>query len=89
MIIIKIIMVDLKLEFGGGMELLFGNIRSHNISLPDHVPNTQPPRPANISFLLQWMKENLLKDPRVELFLDQDGQSVQVPLSIKQSPLSF
>jgi ubiquitin related modifier 1 len=30
--------INIKVEFGGGLELLFSNIRSHTISLPSTIP---------------------------------------------------
>lgn len=34
--------VSLKIEFGGGLELLFSNQRSHRIILPAQVPSGNP-----------------------------------------------
>jgi len=74
--------LNLKIEFGGGLELLFSNQRLHTISLPSSIPEdvnkstdgspdpTQ--RSANMSFLLNWLKQNLLKE-REELFMDGDS----------------
>ncbi|KZV74964.1 hypothetical protein PENSPDRAFT_647491 [Peniophora sp. CONT] len=66
--------LNLKIEFGGGLELLFSNQRSHKIALPASIPASSPAAkadapdaPANIAYLIQWMKENLLKE-RPELF---------------------
>ena len=36
--------IELKIEFGGGLELLFGNQRTHVLSLPTTVPRA-PRRP--------------------------------------------
>ena len=36
--------IELKIEFGGGLELLFGNQRTHVLSLPTTVPRA-PHRP--------------------------------------------
>ncbi|KAG8754905.1 Ubiquitin- modifier 1 [Serendipita sp. 396] len=71
--------IILKIQFGGGAELLFGNVRSHDISLPSMANATQSGskqsgRPADITFLIQWMKENMLKE-REELFVD--GETVR------------
>ncbi|ETW77333.1 hypothetical protein HETIRDRAFT_125501 [Heterobasidion irregulare TC 32-1] len=60
--------LNIKIEFGGGLELLFSNQRSHRISLPAHRLAVQP---ANMDFLIQWLKENLLKE-RAELFVEND-----------------
>ena len=73
--------LDLKIEFGGGTELLFGNKRSHRITIPTIAPatasNSKPERPADVSFLIQWLKDNLIKE-RSELFVDANGQGVCV-----------
>ncbi|KAG8809424.1 hypothetical protein FRC17_003451 [Serendipita sp. 399] len=71
--------INLKIQFGGGAELLFGNIRSHNVSVPSVASATpsgskQSERPADITFLIQWMKDNMLKE-REELFVD--GETVR------------
>ncbi|KIO22413.1 hypothetical protein M407DRAFT_245184 [Tulasnella calospora MUT 4182] len=77
--------LNLKLEFGGGMELLFSNKRSHRVSIPAHVPAPPPPtasaspatdrpdtpRPSDVNYLIHWMKENILTE-RVELFMEGD-----------------
>ena len=73
--------INLKIEFGGGLELLFGNVRSHKITLPATAPVTasgsKPERPADVTFLIQWLKDNLLKE-RSELFVDASGEGVCV-----------
>lgn len=90
--------LNLKVEFGGGLELLFSNQRTHTLSIPETIPidsKTQsatetvqfeeseaaslirrmaslPERsPANVTFLLHWLKDNLLKE-REELFMEGD-----------------
>jgi ubiquitin related modifier 1 len=77
--------LNLKIEFGGGTELLFGNVRSHKITIPATAPPTapttpgssKPERPADVTFLIQWLKDNLLKE-RSELFVDANGKGVCV-----------
>ncbi|KAI1792823.1 ubiquitin-like modifier 1 [Ganoderma leucocontextum] len=77
--------ISLKIEFGGGLELLFSNQRSHRIDLPALVPapasasaspaspstdNSEPPKqPADVTYLLLWLRDNLLKE-REELFIE-------------------
>lgn len=68
--------LNLKIEFGGGLELLFSNERTHKIALPTRIPASSPAvkadapdAPANITYLIYWLKENLLKE-RAELFED-------------------
>jgi ubiquitin related modifier 1 len=73
--------LNLKIEFGGGLELLFGNVRSYKITIPVTAPATasgsKPERPADVTFLIQWLKDNLLKE-RSELFVDTNGEDVCV-----------
>lgn len=71
--------ISVKIEFGGGLELLFSNQRSHKIEIPATVPpaaegkeneDTKPKgRPADITYLMYWLRDNLLKE-RVELFIE-------------------
>ncbi|KAI0701833.1 ubiquitin-like modifier 1 [Cytidiella melzeri] len=73
--------ISLKIEFGGGLELLFSNKRSHKVTIPSHVPvpadaNPTPKpegkksgRPADITYLIYWLRDNLLKE-REELFIE-------------------
>ncbi len=77
--------ISLKIEFGGGLELLFSNQRSHRITIPALIPTSQPlagntgagegdeadvPRgTANLTYLIFWLRDNLLKE-RAELFVE-------------------
>ncbi|XP_065551829.1 ubiquitin-related modifier 1 [Lathamus discolor] len=60
--------VSLQVEFGGGAEFMFDGVKKHQVTLPCQ------PEPWDIRNLLQWIKENLLKD-RPELFMQ--GESVR------------
>ena len=86
--------IPLKIEFGGGLELLFSNQRSHRINLPgfipnetsgdtktsDRVPDEETSRkPADVNYLLRYLRDNLLKE-RVELFMENDTMQVIVVL---------
>jgi len=72
--------ISLKIEFGGGLELLFSNKRSHRITLPAAVPtsnstnitspNTEMTKPIDITYLIYYLKDHLLKE-RVELFMEK------------------
>ncbi|KAF2773085.1 ubiquitin related modifier 1 [Teratosphaeria nubilosa] len=62
--------IPLKIEFTGGLEILFSNTRNHKISLPATSPEGQP---ANISFLIKWLCDNLMKDPRRDMFVLDDS----------------
>ncbi|KAH7922128.1 ubiquitin-related modifier 1 [Leucogyrophana mollusca] len=72
--------LSLKIEFGGGLELLFSNQRIHNISIPASVPldnsitsaDSIPPadvKQADVTFLMHYLRETLLTE-RPELFID-------------------
>ncbi|KAJ1525497.1 hypothetical protein ONE63_010306 [Megalurothrips usitatus] len=60
--------LKITLEFGGGAELLFGNSKKHEVTLPTCD------KPWTIRNLLPWIKDNLLKE-RPELFLQ--GETVR------------
>jgi ubiquitin related modifier 1 len=67
-------MADMKLriEFGGGLELLFSNMRKHRIAIPLMVPHGDKiGQPVDINFLIHWLKDNLLKE-RPELFIENE-----------------
>ncbi|RPD61708.1 ubiquitin-like modifier 1 [Lentinus tigrinus ALCF2SS1-7] len=67
--------INLKIEFGGGLELLFSNQRSHRIAIPANVPVPTPEgsdvqtKPADLTYLIFWLRDNLLKE-RAELFVE-------------------
>lgn len=72
--------ISLKIEFGGGLELLFSNQRSHKISIPsivrkDDSTSLLPPengtdtKPADITYLIHHLRDHLLKE-RPELFME-------------------
>jgi ubiquitin related modifier 1 len=65
-------LISIRIEFGGGMELLFDNVRSHSVQLPALIPDNQTP--VNVAYLVPWIRDNLLKE-RVELFME--GKSVR------------
>lgn len=60
--------VEIKVEFTGGAELLFENVKKHKLSLP---PQGQP---WTIRDLIQWIRTNLLRE-RPELFVQ--GETVR------------
>ncbi|KAI0657437.1 ubiquitin-like modifier 1 [Cubamyces menziesii] len=77
--------ISLKIEFGGGLELLFSNQRSHHVTVPAFVPASSgtakatalpagdedgaPKRPVDLAYLIFWLRDNLLKE-REELFIE-------------------
>jgi ubiquitin related modifier 1 len=63
-------MMKLRIEFGGGLELLFSNTRKHRIAIPSTVlRGDKIGQPVDIEFLIHWLKDNLLKE-RPELFIE-------------------
>ena len=62
----------LKVQFGGGLELLFSNQRDHNVTIPSVASkNNGEKGPVDIEFLIRWLKENRLTE-RPELFIEGD-----------------
>ncbi|XP_018604893.1 ubiquitin-related modifier 1 isoform X1 [Scleropages formosus] len=57
--------IALRLEFGGGAELLFDGVREHLVTLPGQS------EPWDMKQLLAWIRGNLLKE-RPELFVQGD-----------------
>ncbi|KAI5303222.1 hypothetical protein KEM56_007777 [Ascosphaera pollenicola] len=62
--------IPITVEFTGGLEMLFANERKHKVSIPSTNESGQP---ADIAYLVRWLCENLLKDPRKELFVLNDS----------------
>ncbi|OBZ76176.1 Ubiquitin-related modifier 1 [Grifola frondosa] len=76
--------ISLKIELGGGLELLFSSQRSHRVTIPSRVPISESraasgspedatadgeTKPADLAYLIFWMRDNLLKE-RAELFVE-------------------
>ncbi|KAJ3021811.1 Ubiquitin- modifier 1 [Thoreauomyces humboldtii] len=60
--------LTVKLEFSGGMELLFNNEKKKTVVLPD----TFVAGAATLLDLLPWLRDNLLTE-RAELFMQGDS----------------
>jgi ubiquitin related modifier 1 len=62
-----------KVEFGGGLELLFDNKRTHQLTLP-HPPSkegvAEQTKATDVTYLIHWLKDNLLRE-RPELFVEE------------------
>ncbi|KAK5654843.1 hypothetical protein OQA88_6879 [Cercophora sp. LCS_1] len=58
--------ISITVDFSGGLEMLFDNKRRHSLSIPANDKNAKP---ANIAFLIEYLCENAMKDPRAELFV--------------------
>jgi hypothetical protein len=65
---------SIRVEFGGGLELLFSNQKSHKVDIPTTATDDNP---TDIKYLILWLKDHLLTE-REELFLD--GNTVYVHL---------
>lgn len=59
---------SVRVEFGGGLELLFSNQKSHKVVIPATTANEKS---TDMTYLMLWLKDNLLKE-REELFLDKN-----------------
>ena len=60
--------LNITVEFTGGAELLFGNVKKHRLSLP-----VQDKR-WTLRLLINWVRQNMLKE-RPELFMQ--GENVR------------
>jgi ubiquitin related modifier 1 len=60
----------LKGFYSGGLEMLFSDQRKHKISLPTEDEQKQP---SNVAFLIRWLCDHLMKDPRKEMFVLDDS----------------
>lgn len=61
----------ITVELTGGLELLFDNIPTHNLSIPS---KQQDGSPVTMKFLINWLVENVMGDSRKEMFVSGDGQ---------------
>ncbi|THU95937.1 ubiquitin related modifier 1 [Dendrothele bispora CBS 962.96] len=71
--------LGVRIEFGGGLELLFSNEKKHKVTIPNMVPkdnDTKTPsepskelKPADVKYLIHYLRDHLLKE-RVELFME-------------------
>ncbi|KAF2710062.1 ubiquitin related modifier 1 [Pleomassaria siparia CBS 279.74] len=58
--------IPITVEFSGGLELLFANQRKLTLSIPTYNENRTR---SNIAFLVQHLCDNLMKDPRKDMFV--------------------
>ncbi|KAF1918563.1 ubiquitin-related modifier 1 [Ampelomyces quisqualis] len=61
--------VPITVEFTGGLEILFGNQKKYSITLP---AQDESGAQANVAFLVRYLCDKLMKDPRKELFVLDD-----------------
>ncbi|KAF8892984.1 ubiquitin-related modifier 1 [Infundibulicybe gibba] len=77
--------LTLKVEFGGGLELLFANERKHTITLPSLVAPANDDSairertPPNITYLIHHLRTHLLTE-RPELFTE--GSTVRLGILV-------
>lgn len=65
--------VDAQLTpYRGGLHLLFSSQPKHTLHIPSVVPDTEPPRPVDMRYLIKHLKSDLLSE-REEMFGDGDG----------------
>ncbi|GIL64896.1 hypothetical protein Vafri_18733 [Volvox africanus] len=65
-------MVRVHIEFSGGLELLFGNQKEHDVDVPVQDGN----QGLTAGHLIAWARDNMLRE-RPELFMK--GSTVYVP----------
>ncbi|KTW28542.1 hypothetical protein T552_01802 [Pneumocystis carinii B80] len=63
--------LDITVQFSGGLQTLFGNKNTHHIQilLSDPALKGNPP---NIAYLIQFLSENLMNDARKNFFIKDD-----------------
>lgn len=63
--------LTIRVEFGGGLELLFSNQRSHKVNIPATISKDSAGKPTDVDYLIHHLRDNLLKE-REELFMEKD-----------------
>ncbi|EMD90770.1 hypothetical protein COCC4DRAFT_68609 [Bipolaris maydis ATCC 48331] len=58
--------IPMTVEFSGGLEILFANQKKYDLSLPT---KDESGKPTNVAFLVRFLCDNVMKDPRKELFV--------------------
>ncbi|CED82839.1 Ubiquitin-like protein [Phaffia rhodozyma] len=68
--------LSVKVEFGGGLDLLFSKQPRHNLRIPATAPSTatMAERPTDMRFLIEFLAKNVLQE-REELF--REGETVR------------
>ena len=79
------IKVENLICYSGGLELLFSNERKHDIVLP---LKDEFGKATNVAFLVRFLCEKVMKDPRKEMFIFDGTVSVSQS-NITQSLLMF
>ena len=60
--------------------MLFGNERKHKVVLPARLEDGSRP---NISYLLKYLVDNLMKDQRIDMFIMEDNVYVDITLGVQ------
>lgn len=81
--------LSLRVQFSGGLELLFSNQRSHKVSIPAHIPPATSvsnsssaqigAKPADLQYLILHLRDHLLTE-RPELFIEEGTVLVLIGL---------
>ncbi|KAE8849549.1 hypothetical protein PTNB73_10490 [Pyrenophora teres f. teres] len=61
--------IPITIEFSGGLEILFANQKKYDLSLPTRDESGEP---ATVAFLVRYLCDHIMKDPRKELFVLDD-----------------
>ncbi|KAK3209788.1 hypothetical protein GRF29_44g601633 [Pseudopithomyces chartarum] len=61
--------ISITVEFSGGLEMLFSNERKLSLTIPAKDDNGSR---SNIAFLVRYLCDTVMKDPRKELFVLDD-----------------
>ena len=57
--------------------MLFDNVTKHNVTLP---AKTDEKKATNFGYLVKYIMDNLVKDPRKELFVQDGAMCVEFDL---------
>ncbi|KAH8724144.1 ubiquitin-related modifier 1 [Phaeosphaeriaceae sp. PMI808] len=61
--------IPITIEFSGGLEILFSNQKKYSLSIPTKDDSGTR---ASIAFLVRYLCDKVMKDPRKELFVLDD-----------------
>ncbi|KAI4917349.1 Ubiquitin- modifier 1 [Alternaria incomplexa] len=61
--------IPISIEFSGGLEILFANQKKYDLALPAKDESGEP---ASVAFLVRYLCDKVMKDPRKELFVLDD-----------------
>ncbi|KAH8821504.1 ubiquitin-related modifier 1 [Xylogone sp. PMI_703] len=61
--------IPITVEFTGGLEMLFSDQRTHELTIPARDDKNEP---VTVGWLVKYLVENVMKDPRKEMFVLDD-----------------